>query len=229
MPDYSGSISYGGGGRMRGVQTGPSPGITIGGQQGGFQDPFSFLKRLMALKDRRASVERSRPLMATQNAPSALQNQILQEQAEQAKLQTAMMRAEEQAKRRPMPTKTMFGFNVIPGRVADPNRMNYYQRQAYLPGESTQVGGFGPGAHSEVPLHRPGGFGTGGTDWQTSPAQAQALTAGQQANALAQDVSFNAARARMYPGMVGRMKAVADPRQYLPQGVQELAVGSTRG
>lgn len=222
MPNYSGSISYGGGGNLKGVQTGPSPGITIGGQEGAFQDPFSFIRRLMALKDRRASVQRSRPLLETHNAQSALQDQLLAEQVKQAKIATQEAEAQRAARMGPMPTRTMFGFNVIPGRVADPNAMNYYQRQAYLPQNAGISGGYGPGASLEAgpALHRPGGWGTGGTNWQGDPAATQQLNAGQQAAAFASDAGFNAARARMYPGMWGRMQAAADPRQYLPENLQ---------
>jgi hypothetical protein len=114
----------------------------------------------------------------------------------------------------------LFVPGIIPGYVPDTNKMNYYQRQAYLPGEASFTGAAGPSPASLSqggPLYRPGGFGTGGTNWTGDPAQAQALQAGQQLAGLASQQAADFASRRAYPGMHGRIAAAQNPAQYLPQ------------
>lgn len=97
-----------------------------------------------------------------------------------------------QAEMGPMPTKMLFGPGIVPGRVADINAMNAYQRQLFLPQSSQMVST--PG---QSPASLQGGWGsTGG---------ANTGTAGLQQNALSPQQI-----AQMYPGMFERMYGGAE-------------------
>jgi hypothetical protein len=101
-------------------------------------------------------------------------------------LQNADMAARNKAMAGPMPTKMLFGFNVMPGRTADPNAMNAYQREAFLPSQSMSSGG-GPSSAG------------------LTPASASAQAAAVNPPAAMSQGDTMAMQMRQYPGMMQRM------------------------
>ncbi len=183
MASIFGGRSSSPGGGLQGSMQGPGPrDFTAGDQAGGLD-----LGRMWNAMNWRPPKEYSPSPLETSTSATGISNQMMQEQLKQAQAQSQAMQAETKARSGAMPTKTLFGFNVMPGQTADPSAMNYYQRQAFLPQNTQMGGGGGPSSAGLTP----------------ASASAQAAAVNPPAEMSQSDQVLMAMR--QYPGMMQRM------------------------
>jgi hypothetical protein len=132
MPPLSGSSGYG-------------PGTSYTNTGGADFGPADYARALLM---REATMPVARPAAAApvglRMAPMAMDEgrqgrdsgyDLQDENFKRAKQRDALLQM--QARQNPAPTRLVSGPQIIPGTVMDPNAMNAYQREAYLPSGSS--------------------------------------------------------------------------------------------
>jgi len=99
------------------------------------------MMRFQMEEAKRAASAARAPKLGTWDSPQGIANQTGRLGLRQARAQTRMLEGQERAMGGPAPTRMVTGPGVIPGPTMDPFKMSGYQRQAFLPQESTEIGG----------------------------------------------------------------------------------------
>jgi hypothetical protein len=130
---------------------------------GGFDAaPADYLRALLARETARRSAPAPAPV-AMRSAPApqptyagptgeeaGLGRETARLQLEALRNRVAAEKAQQDAMANPAPMRVVSGFNMTPGYMQDPNAMNAYQRQAYLPQGAGMAGPLIPQSRAAV-------------------------------------------------------------------------------
>ncbi len=132
-----GNTTYGNGSVTTQTSIDPYPSANNGGL-------LNFARQMMTLKARRPTVQ---PVAAP---PQQVLAPEPRQKSELEKLQERDQILQMKARQNGPPLTMTYPYGSAGFLTMDPNKMNAYQRAAYLPGSSSQSGGFGPGAVASI-------------------------------------------------------------------------------